>query len=366
MDFILQSGKHERRYAPVFFHVPAGEREKLAGGGVCVKLRNGRSIPATYRTDGGEAEVCFVVPFMPAGETLPFTLAQCSCAPQMTCERTASGAAFFMRGSRFTEYYARPDLPKPYLGPLFEAFGGQMTRLDLSADSMDHPHHRSLWISQEANGIDFWNEPAGVHGFIRNQSVDHIICGGAYAAFTANNLWTSHGGEPVMNETTRYTLYNTPHEAALLDVNIKYMASYGDVTLGATKEAGPLAIRMTPGMSVSKGTGTIVSGTGGINEAETWMRRAPWLDYCGAVETHACGVAMLDHPDNFGFPTHWHVRDGGLMAANNFLRLGAISLSKGESVAWKYRVVVHNGGTVAADIAGRFEDFAFPPVIVSA
>jgi len=238
-----------------------------------------------------------------------------------------------------------------------------MTRLDLSADSMDHPHHRSLWISQEANGIDFWNEPAGVHGYIRNQSIGDIVDGGAYTAFTAHNLWTSHGGEPVMDEDTRFTLYNTPHEAALLDINIIYTASHGDVTLGATKEAGPLAIRMAPGMSVSAGTGTMVSGTGGVNEAEIWMRRAPWLDYCGTADTRSCGIAMLDHPDNFGFPTHWHARDGGLMAANNFLRLGSMSLKEGESVGWKYRVVIHSGATAAADIAGKFADFAFPPVI---
>jgi len=355
MTFTLHSGKHDRVHTPVFFRMPA------ESGTVCAKLPDGRRIPATAVARGGEAEVCFVVPFLPAGEALPFTLEPCDCGPEMLCEKTARGTQFMMRGREFTEYYTLPDLPKPYLGPLFEAFGGQMTRLDFA--TREHPHHRSLWISQEANGIDFWNEPAGVHGYIRNQGIADIVNGGAYTAFTANNLWTSHGGDPVMDEATRYTLYNTPREAALLDVDITYTASYGDVTLGATKEAGPLAVRMAPGMSVSGGTGTIVSGTGGVDEAETWMRRAPWLDYCGAIDTHACGVAMLDHPGNFGFPTHWHVRDGGLMAGNNFLRLGAMELQRGESVNWKYRVIIHNGDTKAADIQGKFEDFAFPPEV---
>ena len=363
MAFILQSGRHDRKDTPVFFRMPAEELTKL-GKNIRAKLGSGESVPATFHIEGGEAQVCFVVPYLPAGETLPVTLEPCDCPPQMACAQTARGVDLLMRGSKFTEYYTGRDLPKPYLGPLFEAFGSQMTRLDF--DTREHPHHRSLWISQEANGIDFWNEPAGVHGFIRNQSVSDIVNGGAYTAFTANNLWTSHGGKSVMDEATRYTLFNTPREAALLDVNITYTAAYGDVTLGATKEAGPLAVRMIPALSVGKGgTGTIVSGTGGVNEAETWMKRAPWLDYSGTVDTHACGIALLDHPDNFGFPTYWHVRDGGLMAGNNFLRMGPMELGRGESVSWKYRVVIHNGGTAAADIAGKFADFAFPPVVAN-
>ena len=265
MAFLLQSGKHDRRNTPVSFRIPAGEIE---GNCVRVKLGGGENVPATVTVEDGQAEVCFIVPYLPAGEALPVALEarDCDCPPQMSCGQTARGVDLFMRGEKFTEYYTGRDLPKPYLGPLFDAFGNQITRLDLTA--RDHPHHRSLWISQEANGIDFWNEPKLVHGFIRNQGISDIVCGGAYTAFTANNLWTSHGGKPVMDETTRFTLYNTPRQAALLDVNITYTAAYGDVTLGGTKEAGPLAVRMTPELSVSKdGTGTIVSGTGGVNEA---------------------------------------------------------------------------------------------------
>jgi len=359
MTFVLQSGKHDRKNTPVFFRVPANE---LPGQAVCAKLGGGESVPATCTIEGNEAQLCFVVPYLPAGEALQFTLEPCGCQPAMACEQTARGVDLLMRGGKFTEYYTGRDLPKPYLGPLFEAFGSQVTRLDFK--TREHPHHRSLWISQEANSIDFWNEPKLVHGFVRNQGISDMVSGGAYTAFTADNLWTSHGGKPVMNETTRFTLYNTPREAALLDVDITYTAAYGDVTLGATKEAGPLAVRMAPELSVGKGgTGTIVSGTGGVNEAETWMRRAPWLDYHGVVDGHACGIAVLDHPDNFGFPTYWHVRDGGLMAGNNFLRMGPMELKQGETVNWKYRVVIHNGDTKAADIAGKFADFAFPAAV---
>ena len=57
---------------------------------------------------------------------------------------------------------------------------------------------------------------------------------------------------------------------------------------------------------------------------------------------------IIDNPANVGYPTYWHARDYGLFAANT---LGQkvfsegkeelnFSLKKGESVTFKYRLVV--------------------------
>ena len=59
-------------------------------------------------------------------------------------------------------------------------------------------------------------------------------------------------------------------------------------------------------------------------------------------------LVIIDHPSNVGYPTYWHARDYGLFAANT---LGQkifsegknelnFSLKKGESVTFKYRLVV--------------------------
>jgi len=358
----LNSGKHERRNTPVYFKVCAKELAALIGdGALSVRLCGGRSIPATYRVVGEEAEVCLVAPYIPANESPSVTLEKCGCEPEMKCVKTENGAEFYMRGKKFTEYYTGKNVVKPYLGPLCEAFGNRVTRLDF--EIKEHPHHRSLWISHgDVNGIDFWNEPPE-HGFSRNQEITDIVNGGAYAAFTAKNLWVDHGEQtPMLTEVTRYTLYNTPDEAVVIDVDITLSAEFGDVTLGATKEAGPIAIRMAESLKV-RNTGTMVSGFGGINEKEIWMKRAPWIDYYGVENTHVCGVALLDHPDNYGFPTYWHARDYGLLAANNSFVPGPRLIRQGESANWKFRVVIHNGDTAAAGIAAKFEDFAFPPVV---
>ena len=66
-------------------------------------------------------------------------------------------------------------------------------------------------------------------------------------------------------------------------------------------------------------------------------------------------LVIIDHPSNPGYPTYWHARGYGLFAANT---LGQkvfskgenelnFTLKKGESVTFKYRLVV--AGTDLSD-----------------
>jgi hypothetical protein len=81
-------------------------------------------------------------------------------------------------------------------------------------------------------------------------------------------------------------------------------------------------------------------------------------------------VAIIDHPKNPNYPTFWHARGYGLFAANplgekiftNGASTKNLSLKKGESVTFRYRVVISNGAgtlstgrlnTMAGDFAKR-------------
>ena len=66
------------------------------------------------------------------------------------------------------------------------------------------------------------------------------------------------------------------------------------------------------------------------------------------VKGEQVALVIIDHPSNVGYPTYWHARDYGLFAANplgqkvfsegkNELNF---SLKKGESVTFKYRLVI--------------------------
>ena len=59
-------------------------------------------------------------------------------------------------------------------------------------------------------------------------------------------------------------------------------------------------------------------------------------------------IAIIDHPENPNYPTFWHARGYGFFAANplgeNIFTNGKLSknlhLKKGESVTFRYRIVI--------------------------
>jgi hypothetical protein len=81
----------------------------------------------------------------------------------------------------------------------------------------------------------------------------------------------------------------------------------------------------------------------------------------GKTGGETVSIAIVDHPKNLGYPTYWHARGYGLFAANP---LGQkvfsegkeelnLTLKKGEKTTFRYRIIVHSGGTLSSEEAGR-------------
>ena len=74
-------------------------------------------------------------------------------------------------------------------------------------------------------------------------------------------------------------------------------------------------------------------------------------------------IAMFDHAGNPGYPTYWHARGYGLFAANPLGRsifdpkqaAFKLSVAKGKSVEFRYRVVVYSR-VVGVDEVNREAD----------
>ena len=78
----------------------------------------------------------------------------------------------------------------------------------------------------------------------------------------------------------------------------------------------------------------------------------------------------MDHPSSFRYPTHWHVRDYGLMGANAFGysyfygqdsgKNGDHVLKAGESLTFNYRIYVHAGDVNDANVKGHYAQYTNP------
>ncbi len=120
-----------------------------------------------------------------------------------------------------------------------------------------------------------------------------------------------------MEEVRKIQFFNYP-TARLFVVDIDLHASVVPITFGDTKE-GAFGVRVADSIAEKNGKGHITNAEGKDGEKECWGRISAWCDYSGPVEGETVGIAIFAAPNN-PFPSCWHSRAYGLMAANPFGR----------------------------------------------
>ncbi|MFE5323322.1 PmoA family protein [Paenibacillus sp. NPDC056579] len=367
---LVHSGNHNRDYCPVSYRVSADSllSQGETADGLQLLGPQGEPMALQVEEENGELVLHWIVNGLKAGETQQYTVASGKGTQQhaddgVRLEEQEHQIDIVIGGQRFTSYVFDPSIAKPYLGTVIGPYGESYTRLDF--ETKEHPHHRSIWLAiGDVNDIDMWNEPKERHGKQIVTGIDNKTQGPVFASITSTQNWCSYGGKPQLTETRTMTFYNTPAEGRFIDLDFTLQAN-GRVELGATKEAGPLGIRVAESMKADNG-GVIRNAFGSVGEKECWGQRAQWCDYYGNVGGHTLGIAAFDHPDNTDFPTYWHVRDYGLLAPNNFYFLGGKLLQKGQSIRYKHRIYFHTGDTAASGVAGKYQDYIHPPKVTLA
>ncbi|MDB6079477.1 MAG: hypothetical protein JWO82_3224 [Akkermansiaceae bacterium] len=275
-------------------------------------------------------------------------------------------------GALVTEY--RTDSRVPYCYPLMSPSGADLTRhwpmeTGVKDEETDHPHHRSFWLSHgSVNGSDYWawttkaDDPKIVHQGFQDVTAD---------SFTVNLSWQARGKTDLTEKRTYHFARPDP-QTTVIDVTSRLTAADGDVVFGDTKE-GFFAIRMDRTLRLK---GPVAKGhiidSAGRTDQDVWGKRTDWVAFSGPDEKNQPAVvAMLDHPANPSHPTWWHARDYGLLAANPFGRhdfegskdphLGEQLLKKGETLVFRYEVVLHLGDLPSADLTGKWTAFSKNP-----
>ncbi|MDF2685298.1 MAG: hypothetical protein K0S55_479 [Clostridia bacterium] len=323
---------------------------------LALKGENGEIIPIQITSIDGKKYMVFIIS-LKKGTEMTFKLVNDyeSCSktelihkPELKC------MDIILNNKLFTSYVYDDKFAKPYLGPVYNREGGSYTRLDF--ETKEHPHQRSVFLGiGDVNGIDFWNEPENM-GLQIHKGFENIEEGPVFAAFTAENLWCDITKKAVMRETRRIIIYNQTEENRFIDFEFSFFAEYEDIVFGATKEAGPLGIRMNELLKVDI-SGIITNSYGGVNEEECWGKPAQWCDYSGNLNGKDYGISIFDNPGNERFPTCWHIRNYGLFAANNLYFKGGFNIKKGEKITYKYRICFHEGNAKNSEITDKYMNY---------
>lgn len=311
---------------------------------------------------------------------VPFlALAALPALADITVAKSEAGAVVMIDGQLFTEYVSLSET-KPILWPIIGPTGKKMTRdypmLKTEGESADHPHHRSLWFSYDkVNDVNFWAEPATSKsppkdlGMQKHREFTKLESGKDKAYITSITDWVGPDGKKVLEDERRIA-FSVSEGARIIDFDIDLKATEGPVHFGDSKE-GVFGIRVPTSMDVeqkvnkSAEPGNILTSEGKKNGA-AWGKPASWVDYFGKVGGEELGIAILNHPSSFRYPTPWHVRTYGLFAANplgvkSFDKEAAESnytLPKGETLKFSYRVIFHKGDPTSAKIADAFGVYA--------
>jgi Methane oxygenase PmoA len=299
-------------------------------------------------------------------------------------------------GKPFTSYIWPSTLKKPVLYPLRTAKGTIITRgfpLDpRPGERVDHPHHVGMWMNHgDVNGFDFWNNSDAIPaaqapkmGTIYHRRIVSTKSGATEGELTVETAWMTPDNQQLLKETTRFVFRGGADSRTIdrsttltaLDTKVVFKdnkeaffgmrvargleqpADQAEVFTDASGKATPVPVLDNTGV-----TGKYISSEGKQGD-EVWGTRGKWNMLGGTVDGETLTLAILDHPSNPGYPTHWHARGYGLFAANP---LGNdvfkeppfnLTLEPGKSVTFKYRVLILGGPSTPDRIERESKAFA--------
>lgn len=241
--------------------------------------------------------------------------------------------------------------------PFFYPVNGPSKASVTSMRNANYPHHSSLFFGcDRVNGGNYWQE-----GLYRGQIVplraDIKETGGEKVVIENENIWRRPGAMAPIKDFRIITVTAPSKDIFQIDFDIE-MEMLMDVTIEKTNHS-LFSGRMDPDLAVTNG-GTMINAEGETSEEGTFGKRSPWMDYSGKRMGKIEGMAILQHPSNDWYPAPWFTRDYGFFSPTPMYwpeNEKSTELKKGEKIKLRYRVLVHSGDHLEADIAGKFQSY---------
>ena len=267
--------------------------------------------------------------------------------PAVEFEPQSAGALGVRCGERMlTNYVFDPSHGAPHFAPLVGPSGVPLTRIGHPHDATgSHRHHRSLWIGhRDIGGVNFWEAGAGK---LRHDGFAEMNQGAVMGEFAQKLSWISPAEQTVLHETRRVRFVPLPDGETYLDFDLSFRAPQ-TVEFGVTR-FGFLAFRVAQRMAPYDGGGVIFNSSGQIND-RACLRRARWCNFSGPVAPDRWeGIALIDHPENPGFPSPFQCRNDGWLGSA-FSGHQSFTLEAGAVLRVRHRLWIHRGRGDAAQI----------------
>jgi hypothetical protein len=306
----------------------------------------------------------------------------------------------FFNNKLLTSYSNLDSSRKPVLFPVNTLDGITVTRSYpfklIAGERTDHPHHTGIWLNYESvNGLDFWNNSTAIpvekrdhYGTIIHQAIVSKKENGNKASLTTSAIWVRPDNKVLLNELTTFNFSADAKENNFIIDRITTLTAKDTTVLFKDVKDGMLAIRVARELELpskekssfvdDKGnvttlppsTAADVSGmyysSNGLKGDSVWSTKGEWVMLTGKKDEKNITISIFDHPLNVGYPAYWHARGYGLFAVNplgrkifsNGKEELNFSLKPGESVTFRYRIVVHSGEFLTnTDMNKLFADF---------
>ncbi len=297
-----------------------------------------------------------------------------------------------------TAYCYYDSSRKPVLFPVNTVDGITVTRgypfKIVAGERTDHPHHTGIWLNYESvNGLDFWNNSTAIavdkrekYGTIAHQQIINKKITNTAASLTAAAIWIRADKKILLNEITKFS-FSVKGNDFIIDRITSLTAADTTVIFKDVKD-GLFAIRVARELELpskekssftdDKGNITAVAASGtavtgmyygstGLKGDSVWGSKGNWVMLTGKKEGQEITIGIIDHPQNIGYPAYWHARGYGLFAINplgkkvfsNGKEELNFSLQPGQSVTFRYRVIIHSGNFLSPKKMNNFfNDFA--------
>jgi hypothetical protein len=262
-----------------------------------------------------------------------------------------------------------------FIHPLWAPNGAVLTNIFPNAG---HRHHMGIWnpwthTMFEGRETDFWNVQKK-QGKVRFKSLTATVSGNVSCGFEVQQehvAFLKDGTEKVaMTEWWTVAAYPATNNGTRRqwDFVSAFCCNAKDgITLMQYRYGGGFGLRTTPDFTATTSQLFTSEGKTRKNADST---RARWVKITGTTPQGKAGLLIMNYPENFDSPEPLRVwpedmEGGELMFNFTPTRMKPWQLYPGEMYVLKYRVMVYNGELTPAEAEAAWQEYAYPPEVVT-